>query len=838
MTRTRITGGQPSASDWSSDLDAALSANVEEHLARMEGRYRGLLEAAPDAMVVVNEAGEIVLLNVQAERQFGYRRDELIGQQVTNIIPEGFAERLIADGTRSAAETLAQQIGTGIELVGRRKDGSGFPIEIMLSPLESTEGVLVTAAIRDISVRKAAERRLAQMESRYRGLLEAAPDAMVVVNEHGNIVLLNVQAERQFGYPRNELLGQPVTKIIPEGFAERLIADGLRSDADALAQQIDTGLELVGRRKDGSRTPIEIMLSPLHSAEGLLVTMAVRDITGRILAEHQLRGKMQELLFEKERNRMTTEKLHEDDLRRQKDASDATNASRSAFLAQMSHEIRTPMNGVVGMTELLIDTQLTHEQREYVETIQGSAAALVSLINDILHLSRIESGKMALQEESFSLRATVSAAARVLAVAAAQKSVELVVDIMGGVPDALLGDATRLRQMIVNLVGNAVKFTDRGEIVIKVAMEEESMGRALLRFSVRDTGCGIPPNRIERLFEAFEQLDSSDTRSHGGSGLGLAITRGLAELMGGSVWAVSEVGVGSTFHVTASLRIANPETDSQRRELQGKRILVIDGRSAAREPLRRMLTVHGATVSAFSSCEEVDEIHPSGVLAFDELILDSLTTGSAGIEWAFGRGMCANQIVMLLSAAHLHAGAQQIAPFKIDRYLVKPVAEQKAIDLLLHGSRSVRPQATISPKPVPVSPLHILLVEDNLINQRVASRFLAREGHTTLLASNGQEALDAFRRHSFDVIFMDVQMPKMNGLTATREIRKLEQPLGLHTPIIALTADAADGDRESCLAAGMDGYVSKPITFADLRDAIAVSLAKKTDLELEMDESK
>src|SRR6202790_2876434 len=253
-----------------------------------EARYRGLLEAAPDAMVVVNAAGEIVLLNVQAENQFGYRRDELLGQKVKNIIPQGFAERLVADGTRTAAEALAQQIGTGIELNGRRRDASEFPIEIMLSPLESAEGTLVTAAIRDISVRKDAEKHLAQMENRYRGLLEAAPDAMVVVNQGGEIVLLNVQAEKQFGYRRDELLGQKVKNIIPEGFAERLIADDLRSAEDALAQQIGTGIELPGGRKDGSEFPIELMLSPLESTEGILVTAAIRDITGRKAAEKHL----------------------------------------------------------------------------------------------------------------------------------------------------------------------------------------------------------------------------------------------------------------------------------------------------------------------------------------------------------------------------------------------------------------------------------------------------------------------------------------------------------------------------------------------------------------------
>src|SRR5680860_461151 len=307
--------------------DISVRKAAEEHLAQMEGRYRGLLEAAPEAMVVVNQGGEIVLLNLQAEKQFGYRRDELIGQTVKNIIPEGFAERLLADDLRSAADALAQQIGTGTELIGRRKDGSEFPIEIMLSPLESAEGILVTAAIRDISVRKAAEEHLAQMEGRYRGLLEAAPEAMVVVNQGGEIVLLNLQAEKQFGYRRDELIGQKVKNIIPEGFAERLVADGLRSAADALAQQIGTGTELIGRRKDGSEFPIEIMLSPLESAEGILVTAAIRDISLRKKAEAHLLQKVEEL------NR--------------------SNEELEQFASFASHDLQEPLRMVASYTQLL-----------------------------------------------------------------------------------------------------------------------------------------------------------------------------------------------------------------------------------------------------------------------------------------------------------------------------------------------------------------------------------------------------------------------------------------------------------------------------------------------------
>src|SRR5277367_3973104 len=307
--------------------DISVRKAAETHLGQMEGRYRGLLEAAPDAMVVVNQAGEIVLLNVRAEKQFGYHRDELVGQKVTNIIPVGFAERLIADDLRSAADALAQQIGTGIELIARRKDGSEFPIEIMLSPLESAEGILVTAAIRDITTRRDAETHLEQMEGRYRGLLEAAPDAMVVVNKAGEIVLLNVQAEKQFGYSRDELVGQRVTNIIPEGFAERLIADALRSSEDALAQQIGTGIELSGRHKNGSDFPIEIMLSPLESAEGILVTAAIRDITTRKQAEKDLLHKIEEL------NRSNVE------------------LGQFAYIA--SHDLQEPLRMVASYTQLL-----------------------------------------------------------------------------------------------------------------------------------------------------------------------------------------------------------------------------------------------------------------------------------------------------------------------------------------------------------------------------------------------------------------------------------------------------------------------------------------------------
>src|SRR5580700_5194177 len=420
--------------------DISVRRAAEKHLAQMEGRYRGLLEAAPDAMVVVNQAGEIVLLNLQAEKEFGYRRDELVGQKVKNIIPEGFAERIIADGTRSAAEALAQQIGTGIELIGRRKDCSEFPIEIMLSPLESPEGILVTAAIRDISVRKSAETHLAQMEGRYRGLLEAAPDAMVVVNVAGEIVLLNVQAEKQFGYGRDELVGQQVKTIIPKGFAERIISDGTRSAAEALAQQIGTGIELVARRKDGSEFPIEIMLSPLESAEGILVTVAIRDISVRKEAEAHLLDKVDEL------NRSNEE------------------LGQFAYIA--SHDLQEPLRMVASYTQLLsrrYKGKLDADADEFIAFAVDGATRMQRLIQDLLAYSRVGTkGKDLLSTSSEdALRHALSNLR-----GAIEESGALVTH--DPLPE-VLADEMQLVQLFQNLVGNAIKYQNPGIPKIHIA---------------------------------------------------------------------------------------------------------------------------------------------------------------------------------------------------------------------------------------------------------------------------------------------------------------------------------------------------------------------------------
>src|SRR5580704_4313663 len=502
------------AAGWSAQRKNFESECAEEAHKESGAKYRGLLEAAPDAMVVVNQAGEIVLLNLQAEKQFGYHRDELVGQKVKNIIPQGFAERLIADEKRSVEDALAQQIGTGIELIARCKNGSEFPIEIMLSPLDSAEGILVTAAIRDISVRREAEKHLARMEGRYRGLLEAALDPMVVVNQEGDIVLLNVQSEKQFGYHRDELVGQPMKNIIPAGFAERLIADALRSTEDALAQQIGTGIELTARRKDGSEFPIEIMLSPLESAEGVLVTAAIRDITTRKVAEAHLLYKVEEL------NRSNEE------------------LGQFAYIA--SHDLQEPLRMVASYTQLLARRykgRLDSDADEFITFSVDGANRMQRLIQDLLAYSRVgtkgkdllvTSSEEALQRAILNLRGAI-----------ADSGAMVTHDPL----PAVMADETQLVQLFQNLIGNAIKYQNPGVPRIHISAIKNGGGK--WTFSVRDNGLGIDPQYFERIFVMFQRLHKRE--EFAGTGIGLAICKKIVERHGGEISVQSQPGKGSTF---------------------------------------------------------------------------------------------------------------------------------------------------------------------------------------------------------------------------------------------------------------------------------------------------
>jgi PAS domain S-box-containing protein len=505
--------------------DISVRKAAESHLAQMEARYRGLLDAAPDAIVVVNQRGDIVLLNLQAERQFGYRRDELVGQPVTSIIPKGFAERLIADGTRTAAEALAQHIGTGIELSARRKDGSTFPIEIMLSPLESAEGILVTAAIRDISVRKTAERHLALMEGRYRGLLEAAPDPMVLVNQGGQIVLVNLQAEKVFGYRRDDLTGLSTRSLLSEDSAERLALYTRRAADGGFAQQSRSGVELDGRHKDGSSFPIEVTLSRLETGEGILLTVAIRDITPRRTAEAKLLRTLEEL------NRSNEE------------------LAQFAYIA--SHDLQEPLRMVASYTELLARRykgKLDKDADEFIAFAVDGANRMQRLIQDLLAYSRVgtkgrellaTSSEEALKEAVTNLRGAIEASGAVVT--------------HDPLP-SVLADEGQLVQLFQNLVGNAIKYQNPG--VPRVHISSTKGAASTWIFSVQDNGLGIESQYFERIFRMFQRLHKREEFE--GTGIGLAICKKIVERHGGTISVESRPGHGSTFRfgLTATKRTA------------------------------------------------------------------------------------------------------------------------------------------------------------------------------------------------------------------------------------------------------------------------------------------
>ena len=459
-----------------------------------------------------------MLLNLQSEKQFGYSRDELLGEQVTIIIPAGFPGRLLVNGVRAPADALAHQFGAGLELMALRKDGSEFPIELMMSPLNSPEGLLVTAAVRDISVRRNAERHFSQMECKYRVLLEAAPDPMVVVNQSGEIVLLNLEAERRFGYGRHELLGQKVKSIIPQGFTECLAASRLRSADGAAAQQIGSGIELVARRRDGSEFPIELMLSPHGSADGILVTASIRDISVRLKAATDLLAKVEAL------NR--------------------SNEGLGRFACMASHDLQEPLRMVASYTQLLSTRykgRLDADADEFMGFAVNGANRMQRLIQDMLSYSRMGASVTELRET-----------AAELALLQALDNLQGAIGTSGAVVtyDAslpmVLADKTQLMQLFQNLIGNAIKYQNPGVPRIHVSAARGDARR--WTFSVRDNGLGIEPRHFDRIFGMFQRLHTSD--DFAGAGIGLAICKKIVELHGGVIAVESEAGRGSTFSFT------------------------------------------------------------------------------------------------------------------------------------------------------------------------------------------------------------------------------------------------------------------------------------------------
>jgi signal transduction histidine kinase/CheY-like chemotaxis protein len=568
---------------------------------------------------------------------------------------------------------------------------------------------------------------------------------------------------------------------------------------------------------------------------GLEITERKRAEAALLQAQDQLERRVEERTAELAYANQTLE-TEIVERRRAEQVAQSASRAKSEFLANMSHEIRTPMNGILGMTELALSSDLTPEQREFLETVKSSADALMSLLNDVLDLSKIEAHKLELDSIEFDLFRCFSSAVKLLGVRAGQKGLELISYIQPDVPGTVVGDPGRFRQVVVNLIGNAIKFTHEGEIVLRVEREWQNEGKVGLHVAVRDTGVGIPPEKQDSIFESFTQADNSITRRYGGSGLGLAISLQLVRMMGGRMWVESVLGQGSTFHFTVCFGLcrgaAGDLLPANAAELLGMRVLVVDDNETNRRILAEMLTgwrMQPVTAEGAKAALAALELAWNSGIRYSLILLDAQMPEVDGYGLAQqikqNPGWAAVPLIMLTSSG-LRGDGAACRQAGIAAYLTKPISQSDLFDCIRMVLGTPSPETS---KPPLVTQhliqenrrrLRILLAEDNAVNQLVASRLLEKEGHSVAVASNGREALQALGSQVFDLVLMDVQMPELDGLQTTAAIREREHGSGAHIPIIAMTAHAMQGDRERCLKAGMDSYISKPIRVQELHKAI------------------
>ncbi|MFH1117844.1 MAG: response regulator [Pseudomonadota bacterium] len=768
-----------------------------------ELRYRSLLDCSPDAIVIYDSQGNPTYLNDSFINMFGWTLSELQGKQIP----------FVPDSEREATMKVVQGVisqgasDSGLETRRTTKDGKTLHVSLSASGYYNSEGAFdgMLVILRDITAQRNAESELkaahesASIEAaKLRSMIEGMEEGVVVVDDRDVVTEVNRWFLKMVGVAREAVVGKSMWDLHSDSDIERRVRkliEDFRSGA---------GRETWSMYRPIRDMHVSIRVQPILDEEtykGVILNMI--DVTDQVKARIE---------------------------------AEQANRAKSEFLANMSHEIRTPMNGIIGMTELALSTTLSGEQREYLESVKISADSLLGLINDILDFSKMEAGKFELIETDFSLRDCVGNTMNTLAAQAHGKGLELTYRVPVDVPDTIIGDPGRLRQILVNLVGNAIKFTSKGEVVVRVALEQEADREATLHFSVTDTGIGIMPDKQERIFNAFEQADGSTTREYGGTGLGLAISSHLVDLMGGHIWLESEVDKGSVFHFTAKfgvrLRPSHRSARDTTLNLRSIRVLVVDDNATNRRILEETLLswgMHPTTVQDGFSALEAIQAAVEGNAPFELVLIDYMMPKMNGFELAErihkDPGMQGGKIIMLTSGGG-RGDANRCTELGIAAYLMKPVKQSDLFDAIVmslksdHPAGGRRPLVTRHTVREAKRRLNILLAEDNVINQRFAVKLLEKMGHLVSVARNGNEVMEALERETFDLILMDVQMPEMDGLDTTRLIRSREEQRGGHIPIIAMTAHAMKGDREKCLDAGMDDYASKPIKAEELFEAI------------------